>query len=83
MIVSQPGVNAADYADKSAAPHLRMLVQQGERKVRSSFAVKDVVGTLDVEEISRTLEDKCRAGHMRIDASSTLSESHLSLASMY
>ena len=70
MIVSQPGVQAADFADKTATPHLRMMMRGDEQSIRSSLTVEDVYGAIDTELISKTVEEKCNAGQMRIEASS-------------
>ncbi len=44
---------------------------RGEDKtIRSSLAVKDVLGAMDAEDLSNLVQEKCEAGHLRIDASS-------------
>ncbi|KAI9772286.1 MAG: hypothetical protein M1840_001035 [Geoglossum simile] len=72
VIISQPGVNAEDFASYDAAPHLRRsldLEDQGSGKVKSSFQVADVVGELDLDELQRYLQTKCEAGVLSVDAS--------------
>lgn len=70
MIVSQPAVNAADYHDPEAAPRLRQNIRGENKNIRSSVTVSDVLGALDVESMSRQLQEKCGAEVVRIDASS-------------
>ncbi|KAL2046177.1 hypothetical protein N7G274_001624 [Stereocaulon virgatum] len=69
VIVSQPGVNAADYGDRRSAPHLRKKMLGDDKTVRSSLAIKDVLGYVNVEDMSRAVQDRCGAGHLRVDAS--------------
>ena len=76
VIVSQPKVNAADYAISSATPHLRAMMRGDEQTIRSSHTVRDVYGTLDAQAMSKTVEEKCNAGHLKIDASSEISTAY-------
>ncbi|MCJ1454245.1 hypothetical protein MMC28_004597 [Mycoblastus sanguinarius] len=69
VIVSQLGVNAADYHGRLSAPHLRMKMLGNDKSIRSSLSVKDVLGGLDAQEMSRIVQAKCGAGHLRVDAS--------------
>ncbi|KAK3167829.1 hypothetical protein OEA41_004275 [Lepraria neglecta] len=69
VIVSQPGVDAADYGDRRSAPYLRMKMLGDDKSIRSSMAVKDVLGCVNVDDMSRAIEDRCGAGHLRVDAS--------------
>ena len=41
-----------------------------DETVRSSLAVKEVLGQLDPEALSKAVQDMCGAGHLRVDASS-------------
>lgn len=70
MIVSQQAVNAADYHDPEAAPRLRRNIGGGNKNIRSSMTVSDVLGSLDADSVSRQLQEKCGAEVVRIDASS-------------
>ena len=49
-----------------------------DKSIRSSFTVKEVLGWLDVGDISRAVQDRCGAAHLRVDASS---KSHLNMFS--
>ena len=70
VIVSQPGVNAVDYQGR-ASPFLRMKMLGDDKSIRSSLTVKDVLGELSGDHLSRVVQEKCGAGHLRVDASST------------
>lgn len=54
-----------------AAPHLRMKMLGNDKSIRSSLAVKEVVGELSGDHLSKLIQEKCGAGHLRVDASST------------
>lgn len=41
-----------------------------DKSIRSSLAVKDVLGWLNVDDISGAVQDRCGAAHLRVDASS-------------
>ena len=41
-----------------------------DKGIRSSMAVKDVLGYVNVDDMSRAVQDRCGAGHLRVDASS-------------
>ena len=41
-----------------------------DKSIRSSMAVKDVLGCVNVDDMSRAVQDRCGAGHLRVDASS-------------
>lgn len=68
--MSQPGVGTADYEHKRSAPHLRMRMLGDDKSIRSSLTVKEVLGWLDVDDISGAVKDRCGAAHLRVDASS-------------
>ena len=42
----------------------------GDKSIRSSLTVKELVGELSGDYLSRIVQEKCEAGHLRIDASS-------------
>ena len=69
-MVSQPGVNAADYGSRFSAPHLRKRIAGEDENVRSSFTVADVVGEMDTKRLVDVIGKKCGAGLMSVDASS-------------
>ena len=68
--MSQPGVDAADYGDRRSAPHLRKKMLGDDKTVRSSLAIKDVLGYVNADDMSRAVQDRCGASHLRVDASS-------------
>lgn len=72
VIVSQPGVNAADYKGKLSSPHLRRWISGEDSRIRSSFTVTDVLGEIDTPALVRTLEERCGAGTLSVDASTGL-----------
>ena len=41
-----------------------------DKSIRSSLMVKEVVGELSADSISKIIQEKCGAGHLRVDASS-------------
>lgn len=41
-----------------------------DKSIRSSLAVKEVVGELSPDYLSNVIQEKCEAGHLRVDASS-------------
>ncbi|KAL2358723.1 BIG/ATPase V1 complex, subunit S1 [Cryomyces antarcticus] len=67
ILVSQPGVSAADFAGASSTPHLRKYIERENFSVVSSVAVPDVVGALDTSAISKFLETDCKASPMSVD----------------
>ena len=70
VIVSQPGADVTDYSAQGATPHLKQNVLGDTKNIRSSLAVKEVLGQLDIEEMSQVVQSRCGAGHLRVDASS-------------
>lgn len=72
ILVSQPGVNAVDFAVADAVPRLRqsMLKGGGERKIKASFSASDVLGELEADEVEAFLHEICKAEVMNVDASS-------------
>ncbi|KAI9674476.1 MAG: hypothetical protein M1817_001814 [Caeruleum heppii] len=73
VLISQPGVNAVDYASSRAAPGLSSRLSRieghGGEDVKTSFQVKDVIGQVDLDVVQDLLEDKCGAKVLKIDAS--------------
>ncbi|MCJ1339973.1 hypothetical protein MMC09_005266 [Bachmanniomyces sp. S44760] len=69
VIVSQPGVNAVDYSNRSSAPHLRKALSGDNPAIRSSYSVPDVLGEVDPSALMETIEGKCGAGVLNVDAS--------------
>ncbi|KAK4694960.1 hypothetical protein P7C71_g2705, partial [Lecanoromycetidae sp. Uapishka_2] len=69
VIVSQPGVEAADFADEYTAPRLREKMNGDDMSIRSSFSVTDVLGLISGDELSKVIQDRCEASHLRVDAS--------------
>ena len=70
MVVSQPGVTATDYKGKHSSPHLRRWTSGEDKRIRSSFTVTDVLGEVDTSALIGTLEKRCGAGTLKVDASS-------------
>lgn len=70
VIVSQPGVNAADFHDRFSAPHLRQNIAEDKKNIRSSMIVSNVLGALDVNSMSKEVQEKCGAEVLHVDASS-------------
>lgn len=68
VVVSQPGVNAVDYQGR-AAPYLWMKILGDDKSIRSSLTVKEVVGELSGDHLSKVIQEKCGAEHLRVDAS--------------
>ena len=58
-----------DYQDR-AAPYLRMKMLGDDKSIRSSLMVKEVFGELNGNCLSKIIQEKCGAGHLRVDASS-------------
>lgn len=59
VIVEQEGVSAADYADGRSTPRLTQYMAGQLNDVKSTVSVPDVVGKIDVAEITKYLETKC------------------------
>lgn len=70
MVLSQPGVNAADYQSRLHVPYLKHMMSGEVKEIRSSISVTDVIGNLDPEKFSEVLQDTCGARLLRVDASS-------------
>ena len=65
----QPGVNAVDYQDR-ATPFLQMKMLGHDKSIRSSLTVKEVMGELSADHLSKVVQEKCGAEHLSVDASS-------------
>ena len=72
VIVSQPGVNAADYKGRDAAPHLKNWVKDNDKRIRSGFALTDVLGQINTATFAETLKTSCSATTLSVDAASQL-----------
>lgn len=83
VIVSQPRANAADFSAARSAPHLRKRIGGLDENVRSSFSVADVLGVVDTDLIQSSLEEKCQAGLMTVDASSRSYTQHYCVQKAY
>lgn len=59
VVVEQEGVSAADYADGRSTPRLAHYMAGQQHEVKSTVSVSDVVGKVDVAEITKYLEAKC------------------------
>ena len=70
VLVSQPGATTLDYRNGVSMPQMRAKFLGREGKKGSSRAVENVVGNIDIESLSRLLQQKCNAGVTRVDASS-------------
>ena len=47
-----------------------MKMLGNDKSIRSSLAVREVVGELSTSHLSGIIQEKCGAGHLRVDASS-------------
>ncbi len=70
VIVTQPGVNVADYNSRLSAPYLKQMISGSNKDIRSRIAVGDVLGEVDADEMVRVTQEQCGAVLLRIDASS-------------
>ena len=61
LFVEQPAARLVDYGSRQAAPTLSSQVKKEDEKVLSSYAVQEVAGQIDVEEITRFLSTQCQA----------------------
>lgn len=41
-----------------------------DKSIRSSLTVKEVMGELSADRLSKVIQEKCGAGHLMVDASS-------------
>ena len=70
VVISQPGINAADFQDPFSAPHLRQKLMGEDQNIQSSLVVSDVVGKFDSANISSMVQGNCGASLLEVDASS-------------
>lgn len=70
VIVSQPGVNAADYHDRFSAPHMRQNIAGENKNILSSMTVPNVIEALDADSLSKEVQERCGAEVLHVDASS-------------
>ena len=73
MIISQPNVHAADFANSRGTPRLRQMLNGDDKRIRSNTAVRDVVGEMDADHIIQVLKGACGAEALEVDASSMFS----------
>ncbi|KAI4951379.1 hypothetical protein J4E91_004089 [Alternaria rosae] len=59
MLIQHDGVAAADYADGRAMPQLSEYMSGQHSEVKSTVAIPDVVGTVDVAALANHLLPKC------------------------
>ncbi|KAK4546228.1 hypothetical protein LTR36_002365 [Oleoguttula mirabilis] len=57
LLVSQPGLKAADLQDATAMPKMRRRIADGPSDALVEIA--NVVGAVDVRDVARRLDDKC------------------------
>ncbi|MCJ1483605.1 hypothetical protein MMC06_003773 [Schaereria dolodes] len=69
IVVSQPGVNAADYSNRLSMPHMRKAMLGNDKQIRSSFAVSDVLGVVVPNVWANVVKEKCTAEVLNVDAS--------------
>ncbi|KAJ9645214.1 hypothetical protein H2201_000990 [Coniosporium apollinis] len=67
IIVSQPGVSAADFSDRLSTPHLRDYIDR-HGGVQSSVTVPEVVGTIGTDALLQRLAQKCKATTITVDS---------------
>ncbi|KAJ8608052.1 hypothetical protein MRB53_039887 [Persea americana] len=70
IIVSQPGVEAADFKGRHAAPHLRRRLNDEDDRIMSSVIVPEVVGEVDVQRMASYFERTCGAILTNVEAAS-------------
>ena len=47
------------------------MTRGDDKHIRSSVAVSDVLGNMDADQLGQVVKEKCGAGLLRVDASST------------
>ncbi|KAI9890212.1 MAG: hypothetical protein M1814_004374 [Vezdaea aestivalis] len=69
LVVSQEGAHADDYRAANSAPHLRSTIGKEDSAIKTSFSASDVIGNLDIETLADSIQSKCSARLLKIDAS--------------
>lgn len=59
VVVEQEGVSAADYADGRSTPRLTQYMAGNHDDVRTTVSVPEIVGKVNVAEITTYLQTKC------------------------
>lgn len=59
VVVEQEGVSASDYLDGRSTPRLTQYMAGQHDHVKSTVSVPDVVGKINVAEITKYLEANC------------------------
>jgi hypothetical protein len=67
IIISQPGVVAADFSNGLSTPNLKHYLNKTD-----AWVVPEVAGVLDAASIEKEVEERCKADVLRIDATSML-----------
>ena len=75
VLVSQSAVHVSDFTAETSVPHLRRNMA-GENGIKSSWSVKDVLGSVNADEIQEFLEQQCDAGVLDADAASKTCSGH-------
>ena len=69
IIVSQAGVGASDYTSRKGTGFWSKLSSKDANRVRSTVAVPEVFGKIDISQWEQTLQERCGADVLHIDAS--------------
>ncbi|KAH8731384.1 vacuolar ATP synthase subunit S1-domain-containing protein [Phaeosphaeriaceae sp. PMI808] len=59
IIIQQEGVSSADYLDDRSTPRLNQYMSGKHTGVKTTFAIPDIVGEVDVNTITSYLASKC------------------------
>ncbi|KAF2832114.1 BIG1-domain-containing protein [Ophiobolus disseminans] len=59
LIVEQQGVSSADFVDGRSAPRLSHYMAKKDDQMKTTLAVSDMVGHIDLEAIQSRLESEC------------------------
>ena len=79
LVISQANVHAADFASERSTPCLRQMISGDNTQIRSSVAVRDVVGNIEVDRLAEVLRTSCGTTTLRVNSHGTLC--HLNLRS--
>ncbi|KAF2405537.1 BIG1-domain-containing protein [Trichodelitschia bisporula] len=69
ILVSQPGVSAADFENRRVLSYLGQVFNHSDSETSPRVVVPEVAGLVDVQAISRQLQEKCKAEVLKADAS--------------